>query len=269
MLKAVPLLTCQQKAVFLKVVVALPVMMLGPGLLMAIAAASQNSLSVIIPALNEAEYIHSTLAPLQSMRARGVEVILVDGGSDDETVSRARPFTDQVIRSARGRARQMQAGVALSSGCVLWFLHADTRVPDNADQLIFEALENRSSGWGRFDVTFSGGHALLGVVAWLMNRRSCLTGIATGDQAIFIRRGLFDRIGGFQSIPLMEDIALSRALKQSCRPVCINQKIESSPRRWHKHGVIRTILSMWGLRFAYYLGVSSEQLAKYYVVNRE
>jgi rSAM/selenodomain-associated transferase 2 len=242
--------------------------MFHPGLLVAIAAVNRNSLSVIIPALNEAEYIQSTLVPLQSMRARGVEVVLVDGGSDDETVSLARPFTDRVIRSARGRAQQMQAGVAISSGRVLWFLHADTRVPDNADQLILAALENGLFGWGRFDVTLSGGHILLRTIAWLMNRRSRLTGIATGDQAIFIRRELFDRIGGFQPIPLMEDIALSRALKQHCRPACINQKIESSPRRWHKHGVTRTILSMWGLRFAYFLGVSPEQLAKYYVDNR-
>jgi len=234
----------------------------------AIAAVNSNSLSVIIPALNEAECIQSTLVPLQPMRARGVEIVLVDGGSDDETVSLARPLTDLVIRSARGRAQQMQAGVAASTGCVLWFLHADTRVPGTADQLIIEALENGLSGWGRFDVTLSGGHVLLGAVAWLMNRRSRLTGIATGDQAMFIRRELFDRIGGFQSIPLMEDIALSRALKQHCRPACIKQKIESSPRRWHKHGVIRTILTMWGLRFAYFLGVSPEQLAKYYVVNR-
>jgi len=234
----------------------------------AISAASSNSLSVIVPSLNEAEYIQSTLAPLQRMRARGVEIVLVDGGSNDETVSLARPLTDQVIQSARGRALQMQAGVDTSRGCVLWFLHADTRVPDNADQLILEALKDGLSGWGRFDVTFSGGHVLLRTVAWLMNRRSRLTGIATGDQAIFIRRELFDRIGGFQSIPLMEDIALSRALKQYVRPVCIKQTIESLPRRWKKHGIIRTILTMWGLRLAYFLGVSPEQLAKYYVVNR-
>lgn len=241
--------------------------MFHPGLLVAIAAVN-NTLSVIIPALNEAEYIQSTLVPLQSMRARGVEVVLVDGGSDDETVSLARPFTDRVIRSARGRAQQMQAGVAISSGRVLWFLHADTRVPDNADQLILAALENGLFGWGRFDVTLSGGQVLLEAVAWMMNQRSRLTGIATGDQGIFVRRDIYDCIGGFQSIPLMEDIALSRALKQHSRPACIKQKIESSPRRWHKHGVTRTILSMWGLRLAYFLGVSPEQLAKYYVDNR-
>ena len=243
--------------------------MFHPDLLVATAAVNSNSLTVIIPALNEAEYIQSTLVPLQSMRARGVEVVLVDGGSDDETVSLARPFTDEISQSDRGRAQQMQADVAISSGRILWFLHADTRVPDNADQLILEALDNGISGWGRFDVTLSGGQVLLGAVAWMMNQRSRLTGIATGDQAIFIRRELFDRIGGFQSVPLMEDIALSRALKQHCRPACIKQKIASSPRRWHKHGVTRTILSMWGLRLAYFLGVSPEQLAKYYVANRE
>ncbi len=248
---------------------AIPVPKLRPGPLVAIAAVNGSSLSVIIPALNEAEVIQSTLAPLQPMRAHGVEVVLVDGGSDDATVSLARPLTDRVIRSVRGRAQQMQAGVVASSGCVLWFLHADTSIPDNADQLISDALEGGQSHWGRFDITLTGNHVLLQAVAWLMNRRSRLTGIATGDQGIFVRRDLYDCVGGFPLIPLMEDIALSRALKQHSRPARIKQKIESSPRRWHKHGVIRTILSMWGLRLAYFLGVSPEQLAKYYVANRE
>ena len=218
--------------------------------------------------LNEEVNLSRLSRHLQSISQQGHEVIIVDGGSIDNTLAVAHEISDMIIVSKAGRALQMNSGADIASGELLLFLHADTLLPDDALRVIADSSQDKDY-WGRFDVRLSSNKLVYRVIERLMNLRSCFTSIATGDQAIFIRRGLFDRIGGFQSIPLMEDIALSRALKQSCRPVCIKQKIESSPRRWHKHGVIRTVLSMWGLRLAYYVGVSPEQLAKYYAVNRE
>ncbi|SCZ58381.1 TIGR04283 family arsenosugar biosynthesis glycosyltransferase [Thiohalomonas denitrificans] len=218
-------------------------------------------LSIIIPALNEAESIAQTLQPLQGMRERGCEVIVADGGSSDATVEMARSLADRVMASGRGRARQMNAGAATASGEVLWFLHADTRVPEEADREIAQA----GSSWGRFAVKLSGRHPLLGLVAFLMNRRSCLTGIATGDQGIFVRRSLFEAIGGFPDQPLMEDIALSRLLKRTAgRPACLNTRLITSSRRWEQNGILRTIGLMWWLRFAYAMGASPARLARLY-----
>jgi rSAM/selenodomain-associated transferase 2 len=233
-----------------------------------VAAASKQQLSVIIPALNEAGCIRELCAALQPLRSRGHEVILVDGGSDDQTLALGEPLVDRTLCSARGRALQMQAGAAAANGTILWFLHADTGVPDNPDQLILAALENGRTDWGRFDVLLSDKHVVLRSVAYLMNLRSCISGIATGDQGIFVRRSLYEQAGGIPSLPLMEDIALSRALKKHGRPACIRQKLLTSARRWQKHGIARTILTMWGLRLAYFLGISPRHLAKYYATNR-
>jgi rSAM/selenodomain-associated transferase 2 len=233
-----------------------------------VAAASTQQLSVIIPALNEAECIRELCAALQPLRSRGHEVILVDGGSDDQTLALGEPLVDRTLCSARGRALQMQAGAAAANGTILWFLHADTGVPDNPDQLILAALENDRTDWGRFDVLLSDKHVVLRSVAYLMNLRSCISGIATGDQGIFVRRSLYEQAGGIPTLPLMEDIALSRALKKHGRPACIRQKLLTSARRWQKHGIARTILTMWGLRLAYFLGISPRHLAKYYATNR-
>ena len=232
------------------------------------AAASTQQLSVIIPALNEAGCIRELCAALQPLRSRGHEVILVDGGSDDQTLALGKPLVDRILCSARGRALQMQAGAAAANGTILWFLHADTGVPDNPDQLILAALEHGRKDWGRFNVTLSDRHVVLRSVAYLMNLRSCISAIATGDQGIFVRRSLYEQVGGIPSLPLMEDIALSRALKKHGRPVCIRQKLLTSARRWQKHGIARTILTMWGLRLAYFIGISPHHLAKYYATNR-
>jgi len=233
-----------------------------------VAAASKQQLSVIIPALNEAGCIRELCAALQPLRSRGHEVILVDGGSDDQTLALGEPLVDRTLCSARGRALQMQAGAAAANGTILWFLHADTGVPDNPDQLILAALENGRTDWGRFDVSLSDRHIVLRTVAYLMNLRSCISGIATGDQGIFVRRSLYEQAGGIPSLPLMEDIALSRALKKHGRPACIRQKLLTSARRWQKHGIARTILTMWGLRLAYFIGISPHHLAKYYATYR-
>ena len=231
------------------------------------AAANTRIISVIIPALNEADSVGVLCAALQPLRQRGHEVILVDGGSTDQTIAIAQSQADRVISATRGRALQMRAGAAAAKGSVFWFLHADTGVPENADQLILDALENHNAQWGRFDIVLSDRHPMLVCVAFMMNLRSSLTSIVTGDQGIFVRRSLYQQIGGIPSIPLMEDIAFSRALKTYSRPVCVGKRLISSARRWNKHGITRTIVTMWGLRLAYYCGVSPERLEKYYAVD--
>lgn len=222
------------------------------------------SLSIIIPALNEAEQISATLDSLQPLRRRGVEVIVVDGGSSDATVTVAQNAADRVIAAERGRALQMNAGAAVARGEILCFLHADTRLPENADGLIIDGLARARRSWGRFDVRIEGRHPMLRVIATLMNWRSRLSGIATGDQAIFITRSLFKATGQFPRIPLMEDIALSRQLKVYSRPLCIAHRLTTSGRRWERHGLWRTVLLMWRLRLAYWLGADPRKLAKRY-----
>ncbi len=221
-------------------------------------------LSIIVPCLDEAEGIAGTLAALAPLRARGAEVIVVDGGSRDATFERAVPFADAVISAPRGRAAQMNAGAARARGEILLFLHADTWLPEGADALIVEGLKRLRRGWGRFDVTIAGRHPLLRVVERLMNLRSRLTGIATGDQAIFVTRSLFTAAGGYPEIPLMEDVALSKRLKRYGSPLCLRHRLTTSGRRWEKHGVLRTILLMWRLRFAYWIGVDPGKLAMRY-----
>lgn len=205
------------------------------------------------------------LASLQPLRQRGAEVIVVDGGSSDDTVALARGGADRVITSASGRARQMNAGAAGATGEILCFLHADSRLPEGADGLIISGLSTGRRSWGRFDVCISGDHPMLGVIARLMNWRSRLTGIATGDQAMFVTRSLFEAAGRFPEIALMEDIALSRALKVYGAPLCIAHQLTTSGRRWEKHGVWSTIFTMWRLRLEYWLGADPDQLAARYV----
>jgi rSAM/selenodomain-associated transferase 2 len=214
-------------------------------------------LSVVVPALNEAAGIAAALQALAPLRRRGHEVIVVDGGSTDGTPELARPHCDRVISSPRGRSLQMNAGARAALGDVLVFLHADTRLPPEAENLILKS----PLLWGRFDVEIEGSHPLLKVVAWSMNLRSRLTGIATGDQAIFVRREAFP---GFPEIPLMEDIAFSRRMKRRGKPACLQAKATTSGRRWESRGVLRTIFLMWRLRAAYFLGARPEDLAKRY-----
>ncbi len=221
-------------------------------------------LSIIIPCLNEAEEIGRTLAALEPVRQRGAEVIVVDGASEDGTAERAAPLSDVVIAAARGRASQMNAGAARARGEILLFLHADTQLPAAADVLVIDGLKRARRSWGRFDVKIDGRHPLLRAVEWLMNARSRLTGIATGDQAIFVTRTLFTAVGGFPEIPLMEDVELSKRLKRFGAPLCLNHCIVTSGRRWEKRGVLRTIFLMWGLRLAYWLGVDPRRLAVRY-----
>ncbi len=223
---------------------------------------AMGRLTIVLPVLNEAAIIVAALAALAPLRARGAEIVVADGFSRDGTAQRAMLFADRVTTVRRGRGAAMNAGAALGTGDALLFLHADTALPDNADRLIDAALSGRA--WGRFDLRIAGSHPFLAVVARMINWRSRLTGIATGDQAIFVTREAFEAVGGFPDLPLMEDIAISRRLKRLCRPYCIATPAVTSGRRWEQNGVIRTILLMWRLRLGYYLGVEPALLAGLY-----
>jgi rSAM/selenodomain-associated transferase 2 len=221
-------------------------------------------LSIIVPVLDEGEHIAAMLDGLADLRSLGVEVIVVDGGSRDATMQRARLRADCVISAPRSRALQMNAGAARAAGDVLLFLHADTRLPDEADHVVLNGLQRSGRAWGRFDVRIEGRHPLLPIVAWFMRVRSRMTGVATGDQAIFVRREAFHAAGGFPAIPLMEDIALCKRLKRVSRPLCLRQCVVTSGRRWEKNGFLRTIILMWRLRLAFFLGAEAKELARRY-----
>lgn len=225
-------------------------------------------LSIIIPCLNEAEGIMGALDALAPLRNRGAEVIVIDGGSCDDTVARATGRADLVLCAQQGRAAQMNTGAQRAQGEVLLFLHADTRLPADADALIREGLQRGNRSWGRFDVTIRGEHPLLPVIAAAMNVRSRFSGIATGDQAIFVTRRLFERVGGFPTIRLMEDIALSATLKRCGPPLLLAPRVSTSGRRWEKHGVLRTVLLMWWLRLAYFFRADPDKLASLYASHK-
>lgn len=219
-------------------------------------------LSIIIIALNEADIIEAQLAALTPLRTQGVELIVVDGGSQDATVALARPLADQVLVSAPGRARQMNHGAQAAHAPRLLFLHADTRLPANAEKAVTQALAHKA--WGRFDVSISGHSPWFSIIAPAMNLRSRLTGIATGDQAIFMTRQAFDTVAGFPDQPLMEDVEISRRLKQLTPPFCLRQRVTTDGRRWERHGVMTTIWLMWRFRWRYWRGVSAHELAEDY-----
>jgi rSAM/selenodomain-associated transferase 2 len=221
-------------------------------------------ISVIIPVLNEADTIRGLLQDLAPLRQQGHEVILVDGGSEDRTAEVAAPGVDSILHSIRGRAAQMNAGAAHAHGIILWFLHADTRVPSAAAERLLQALRE-GRVWGRFDVSLSGSDWPLRIVERLMNLRSRVTGLATGDQGIFVERTTFDSVSGFPQIPLMEDIALSKALRRVSAPACIRRpRLQTSSRRWEQGGIFRTIFLMWRLRLAYAMGAQPRDLVKRY-----
>jgi rSAM/selenodomain-associated transferase 2 len=226
--------------------------------------AGMKSVSIVIPVLDEEAEIVDALTALAPFRARAVEVIVADGGSRDRTADLARPLCDRIIAAPRGRALQMNAGAAAARGKILIFLHADTRLPPDADRLVAVAIAQSGRDWGRFDVRIAGGHVLFPMISAAMNLRSRLTGIATGDQAIFVTRQAFAVAGAFPYIPLMEDIAFSRRLKGHGAPICLRHHVLTSGRRWQKHGVLRTILLMWRLRLAFFLGADPEALAQRY-----
>ena len=206
----------------------------------------------------------AALQALAPLAARGAQVILADGGSLDDTAALALAGGAQVVHAPYGRALQMNAGALQASGDLLLFLHADTKLPPDADRLIEQALASGPQVWGRFDVRIEGRPRMLRVIAAFMNRRSRWTGIATGDQALFMTRAAFDAVGGFPAQPLMEDIEMSDCLLKLSRPACLRQRVVTSGRRWETRGVWRTVLLMWRLRLAYWRGAAPEQLAEWY-----
>ena len=221
-------------------------------------------LSIIIPTLNEAANVVGTLRDLSPMRQAGIEVVLVDGGSTDDTIASAAALADKMVETAQGRAVQMNAGARIAAGDVYWFVHADTRVPRESARYLLDGLAS-GQVWGRFDIRLSGRSPLLRLVERMMNLRSRLTGIATGDQGIFVTRKAFDAVGGYAEIPLMEDIDLSKRLGSLSRPLCLKSpKLITSSRRWEEKGLVRTILLMWRLRMAYALGADPSRLAREY-----
>lgn len=220
-------------------------------------------LSIIIPVLNESSQIESCLQELQLLRQQGHEVVVVDGGSHDNTLSLASPLCDQLVQSKKSRAIQMNTGAAVATGHCFLFLHADTSLPSKISDLFFQ-IKNIENRWGRFDIRLTGNHFLFRIIELCMNIRSRLTGIATGDQVVFVGRELFSEIKGFPIVALMEDIAISRLLLKQSKPICLKEKVVSSSRRWEKNGIIRTILKMWLLRLLYFFHFDTDRLAKIY-----
>jgi rSAM/selenodomain-associated transferase 2 len=224
-------------------------------------------LAIVVPVLDEAAQIESCLSALADLRQRGASVIVVDGGSRDATVRLAAPLCDRVVVAPRGRALQMNAGARSEEACsadVLLFLHADVRLPPAADRLVFQGLAKRGACWGRFDVRLQGRSFGLRLVATLMNLRSRATGICTGDQAIFVEQGAFVALEGFAPIALMEDVEFCRRARRLSAPVALRPPVTVSARRWDQAGVARTVLQMWWLRLAYFMGADPQQLAQRY-----
>lgn len=221
-------------------------------------------LSIIVPMLDEATQLPELFAHVLPLQRAGCEVIFADGGSRDGSARLAEVAGFAVVQTERGRARQMNAGAALANGEVLLFLHTDTRLPQGALHHITQVIEANDRCWGRFDVRISGRPFMLRVVSSMMNWRSRLTGIATGDQAMFVRRDVFEQLRGFPEQPLMEDIEMSKRLKALSRPACIAACVLTSGRRWETRGVWRTIVLMWRLRWAYWRGADAAKLAGLY-----
>ena len=231
-------------------------------------AAPGRSLSVIIPALDEAAGIEDCLHALAPLVEAGAEVIVCDGGSRDDTRARAAAAGARVLEAPRGRARQMNAGAAMARGPWLAFLHADNRVDEAVNARLLQCAGTPRPAWGRFDVRLAGPGPFLRVIEWSMNWRSRLTGIATGDQLMVVHRDLFRSVGGFPDIPLMEDVALSSALRRHTRPRCFRERVTTSARRWQREGVLRTVLLMWRLRLGFALGADPRDLARRYYPDR-
>jgi rSAM/selenodomain-associated transferase 2 len=224
---------------------------------------SDARLSVIVPMLDEESAIADTLSALRS-GAPDAEIVVVDGGSADRSVELARPLCDVLVTSARGRAIQMNAGATRATGDVFAFVHADTLVPATFASDIDAALADSRVAGGRFDLRLDDPHPLCRLIGILINLRSRLSRTATGDQAIFVRRNVFQQLGGFPLIPICEDLAFARRMKRSGRVACLRSQVVTSARRWRRRGILRTVLTMWTIRALYLAGVTPARLARIY-----
>lgn len=223
-------------------------------------------ISIVIPALDEEDGLARTIASCSGERV--CEVIVVDGGSRDRTAEVARRAGARVLFAQRGRARQMNAGAAAARGEVLLFLHADTLLPAGFDRAVVRAVSAQGVVGGRFDIDLQPSSPLIWLTARLISLRSRLSRIATGDQALFARREAYEAVGGFEDVPIMEDLAFSIALKRQGDIACLRERVISSSRRWSKDGVFRTILLMWTMRLLYFCGVSPRRLRDFYADTR-
>lgn len=227
---------------------------------------SDRPISIVVPVLNEAAGMRPLLLRLQYARELGAEVIVVDGGSSDESVQQARGLADRVLSSTTGRAVQLDRGIGVAEGKLVWFIHADSTLSDSLIDTLFRIESGASTDlyWGRFDVRLDDASWPFRIIETMMNWRSRWTGIATGDQGIFVSRQLLTQAGGIPQLPLMEDIELSSRLRRVKRPLCPTATIGTSARRWKQNGIVRTVFKMWALRLAYFFGVPASLLARWY-----
>lgn len=223
---------------------------------------NEPSIAIVVPVLNEAEFLHAVLSQLKGIAAN--EVIFVDGGSTDGTDDLLRASGVQWVSSLAGRAAQMNCGASKTKSDILLFVHVDTAINSSHIEAIRHAMRDEKIAGGRFDVHLSGTHPMFRVIEYMMNLRSRLTKISTGDQAIFVRRKVFERLGGFPDQPLLEDVEFSRKIKCAGRLASLRQCVETSSRRWEQHGVLRTIVLMWWLRLRYWMGADPARLWRLY-----
>ena len=223
-----------------------------------------SKLSIIIPVLNEENLLARHCKAYLSLIRSGHEILVVDGGSQDGSVRVASELGCKIYSTKASRGYQMHYGAKRSRHDMLLFLHADTLLPSHAAKIIASTLTNSGHPWGRFNVRFSDSRLIFCIIAWLMNKRSCLTGIVTGDHAMFVQRTFYFECGGYLDIPIMEDIEFSRRLKKHAPPACLSDTVITSSRKWEQHGIFRMMLTMWKLRLMYYLGVAPEKIVKLY-----
>ena len=221
-------------------------------------------LSIIVPVLNEAQFLSRQHNLFKSLLREGHEIIIVDGGSEDKSVLIARSVDCETFITKASRGYQLHFGAMKSKNDTLLFMHADTLLPESATALISNVLTRSKKHWGRFDVSFNNSNLIFSIIAWFMNKRSCLTGVVTGDHAIFVNRDIYIRSGGFEDIPIMEDIEISKRLKKFSMPICLHDKVITSSRKWEAQGIIRTILKMWILRLLYFCGIPPRKLERLY-----
>lgn len=221
-------------------------------------------ISIVIPVLDDADALARLLDQLGGLLGDSSEIIVVDGGSSDLSVTIAQSHRVVLVHSQRGRARQLNDGIAHAQAPVVWMLHADSDVSPAVWRSLVARARDPALRWGRFDVRLSGRSPLLRVVEWMMNVRSCVTSICTGDQGIFVKREVLATVGGVPDQPLMEDIELSRRLRRMGAVSCAREKLVTSSRRWEGEGMLATVLLMWRLRAAYFFGTDPARLAERY-----